>query len=186
MDSQVERKVAKVVVLGDIGRSPRMQYHALSLANNGLEVQIIGYLESQTLTEISEHPHISIHELHPLSLNGAPRLARYVAKVIWQTISLLLTLFTTGKGHYVLCQNPPAIPSLPVCRFYCLVTRTKFIIDWHNYAYSIMALTYSADHIIVRVARAIEMFFGQSADYNLCVTYSMKEDLLTHWNLKLV
>ena len=27
------RKRAAVVVLGDIGRSPRMQYHSLSLAN---------------------------------------------------------------------------------------------------------------------------------------------------------
>ena len=30
------RKRAAVVVLGDIGRSPRMQYHSLSLANQVL------------------------------------------------------------------------------------------------------------------------------------------------------
>lgn len=34
----------QVLVLGDIGRSPRMQYHALSLAKHGGHVQIIGYL----------------------------------------------------------------------------------------------------------------------------------------------
>lgn len=32
-----------VVVLGDVGRSPRMQYHALSLAASGFDVDIIGY-----------------------------------------------------------------------------------------------------------------------------------------------
>src|SRR4051812_42659712 len=32
-----------VLVLGDIGRSPRMQYHAISLANNGWGVDLIGY-----------------------------------------------------------------------------------------------------------------------------------------------
>ena len=32
-----------VVVLGDIGRSPRMQYHALSLSKSGFEVYIVGY-----------------------------------------------------------------------------------------------------------------------------------------------
>lgn len=32
-----------VVVVGDIGRSPRMQYHALSLARHGVEVQLVGY-----------------------------------------------------------------------------------------------------------------------------------------------
>ncbi len=33
----------QVVVLGDLGRSPRMQYHALSIANHGGLVQLIGY-----------------------------------------------------------------------------------------------------------------------------------------------
>ena len=32
-----------VVVLGDIGRSPRMQYHALSLCREGYKVDIVGY-----------------------------------------------------------------------------------------------------------------------------------------------
>lgn len=33
----------QVVVLGDLGRSPRMQYHALSIAKHGGLVQLIGY-----------------------------------------------------------------------------------------------------------------------------------------------
>lgn len=33
----------QILVLGDIGRSPRMQYHALSIARNGGEVVLIGY-----------------------------------------------------------------------------------------------------------------------------------------------
>ena len=32
-----------VVVLGDIGRSPRMQYHALSLAGHDFYVDLVGY-----------------------------------------------------------------------------------------------------------------------------------------------
>jgi beta-1,4-mannosyltransferase len=32
----------QVVVLGDIGRSPRMQYHALSIAKHGGSVDLIG------------------------------------------------------------------------------------------------------------------------------------------------
>lgn len=34
----------QIVVLGDIGRSPRMQYHAISVAKNGGRVDIIGVL----------------------------------------------------------------------------------------------------------------------------------------------
>ena len=33
----------QILVLGDIGRSPRMQYHALSIAHHGGQVDIIGY-----------------------------------------------------------------------------------------------------------------------------------------------
>ena len=33
----------QVVVLGDIGRSPRMQYHAMSIAKHGGRVDVIGY-----------------------------------------------------------------------------------------------------------------------------------------------
>lgn len=33
----------QVVVLGDIGRSPRMQYHAVSIAKHGGSVVLIGY-----------------------------------------------------------------------------------------------------------------------------------------------
>lgn len=33
-----------VAVLGDLGRSPRMQYHALSLARHGRGVELLGYL----------------------------------------------------------------------------------------------------------------------------------------------
>lgn len=36
-------KTVQVVVLGDIGRSPRMQYHALSIAKHGGRVFLIGY-----------------------------------------------------------------------------------------------------------------------------------------------
>lgn len=38
------RKRTQILVLGDIGRSPRMQYHALSLAKLGVAVDLIGYV----------------------------------------------------------------------------------------------------------------------------------------------
>lgn len=37
-------KSCTVVVLGDIGRSPRMMYHAISLAKHGARVELVGYL----------------------------------------------------------------------------------------------------------------------------------------------
>ncbi|KAM3958555.1 ALG1, chitobiosyldiphosphodolichol beta-mannosyltransferase [Aphomia sociella] len=181
--AQDMRKRVKVVVLGDFGRSPRMQYHALSLANSDLEVNIIAYLDSQPLSEILENPNITITKLNHLVFDKGPKLLQYALKALWQSISLLLTLFVTGKCDYLLCQNPPAIPTLPVCRFYCLVTRTRFVIDWHNYAYSIMALSLPEKHPLLRISTWIERYFGQSSNHNLCVTYAMKTDLLENWDV---
>lgn len=41
-----------VVVLGDVGRSPRMQYHTLSLANAGHRVSLIGYEGEECVPEL--------------------------------------------------------------------------------------------------------------------------------------
>lgn len=38
-----KNKHVSVVVLGDFGRSPRMQYHALSLSKNSFQVDVIAY-----------------------------------------------------------------------------------------------------------------------------------------------
>ena len=42
-DASDQKCSVQVVVLGDLGRSPRMQYHALSIVTNGGHVQLIGY-----------------------------------------------------------------------------------------------------------------------------------------------
>lgn len=40
---RIDSQLAAVVVLGDIGRSPRCMYHTLSLLENGYEVMLVGY-----------------------------------------------------------------------------------------------------------------------------------------------
>ena len=47
-----ERKTASVLVQGDVGRSPRMQYHVLSLLNRGYMVNFLGYAEASVIKEI--------------------------------------------------------------------------------------------------------------------------------------
>lgn len=54
-----------VLVLGDIGRSPRMQYHAISFAREGFTVDIVGYPGSPSTREIGENARIRIHYLRP-------------------------------------------------------------------------------------------------------------------------
>lgn len=48
-DDDKEKVTVQILVLGDIGRSPRMQYHALSIARHGGQVDIIGYQGQLTM-----------------------------------------------------------------------------------------------------------------------------------------
>ena len=42
-DPSDQKCTVQIVVLGDLGRSPRMQYHALSIADHGGSVHLVGY-----------------------------------------------------------------------------------------------------------------------------------------------
>lgn len=173
-----------VIVLGDIGRSPRMQYHIKSLIQHNYIVDVIGYVESTPLSEITRDPNTRIHNLAPFPDLNLPSILKYIFKTIWQFLTLLIALFSVRRPQLVLCQNPPAIPCLLVCSFYCTISRSKLIIDWHNYTHTILALNSSPDRPIVRLAKWVESVFGRKSVSNLCVTNAMKQDLKDNWNIK--
>ena len=115
-----------------------------------------------------------------------PRLVCYVIKTLWQTYTLLWALFHKRISSYVLLQNPPAIPTIPLCWFYCLVMDSQLIIDWHNYAHTLMALSLTDKHLLVKFAKFVETFLGSKAHSNFCVSKAMKEDLRVKWKIELV
>ncbi|XP_034255982.1 chitobiosyldiphosphodolichol beta-mannosyltransferase [Thrips palmi] len=176
-----ERKSVCVVVVGDVGRSPRMQYHALSLAKEGFDVDLIGYAGSEPVPELREHPNVRFIYMSPSpDIKSAAFLP---FKVLWQFCTLLAALFCKPKSHYVLLQNPPAVPAMIVCWFYCFCVNSSFVVDWHNYGFSIMALSLGENHVLVRIYRWIEFYFGAKAAAHLCVTKAMREDLKKNWNI---
>lgn len=174
---------ACVVVLGDIGRSPRMQYHVKSLSETRYFVDLIGYVESKPLADLTSNANVRIHPLSPFPELNLPNLLKYVFKTVWQTLTLLIALISIKKPKFILCQNPPAIPTLVVTYLYCLFARSKMIIDWHNYTHTILAINSAPGNPIVKLAKAIESRFGRKASENLCVTKAMQDDLLYNWNI---
>ncbi|XP_073218635.1 chitobiosyldiphosphodolichol beta-mannosyltransferase isoform X2 [Lepidochelys kempii] len=176
-----------VAVLGDLGRSPRMQYHALALARRGHGVTLLGFLSTKPHRDIlcNEKIHIvSISELKVLQVG--PKIFQYITKVIAQAIQLFYTMLKIDRPSYILLQNPPGLPSIAVTWMVCLVRRSKLIIDWHNYGYSIMSLIHGKSHPIVQIAEWYEKLFGRLSDYNFCVTNAMKEDLQMNCNIKAI
>lgn len=182
MEDEKKSKNVCVVVLGDIGRSPRMEYHSLSLAKMGHKVDIIGYGETEPLDSIKETPLLYYHYL--LACPNVPqRYINYVIKTIWQTINLIFLFAIIRKPNILIVQNPPAIPSLFVCWLFCKLIGANFVIDWHNYAHTIMALSLSNKHKLVKITKSIETFIGRRADSNFCVTNAMKKDLFREYKI---
>ncbi|KNG89780.1 chitobiosyldiphosphodolichol beta-mannosyltransferase [Aspergillus nomiae NRRL 13137] len=173
------KTTVQILVLGDIGRSPRMQYHALSIAKGGGQVEIIGYHESEVHPDISSDPRISIVALppHPACLQTSNKLLFLVfgpLKVLFQVVCLWWSLaYRTRPVKWLLVQNPPSIPTLAVASLTCFLRQTNLIIDWHNFGYSILALKLGNGHLLVKLSKWYEKTFGRYATAHLCVTTAM-------------
>ncbi|XP_040919068.1 chitobiosyldiphosphodolichol beta-mannosyltransferase [Toxotes jaculatrix] len=183
-DGGTERRVC-VLVLGDIGRSPRMQYHALSLSKHGYNVTFVGFVDTKPHPDVLREENIRIVPIAEVKgVRVGPKLLTYVTKVLLQCLQLLLVLLRTELQSHVLLQNPPGLPGIAVAWFVCVLRGSDFIIDWHNYGYTIMALSHGQRHPVVRLAKWYEHVFGPLASHNLCVTKAMKDDLQKNWGIK--
>ncbi|KAJ0403144.1 hypothetical protein ATCC90586_005572 [Pythium insidiosum] len=187
--SSAPSRHAVVMVLGDVGRSPRMQYHALSLARMDptLRVSLVGYEGERCVPELYELSNVRFLTFTPLMQRVPRSLFVFLApvKVLLQLLQLLwILLFTAGSIDLVLLQNPPTIPTFVVVWLCCRLKRAKFVIDWHNLGFSILALSLGERHPLVKLATWIERVFGRKADANLCVTRVMKDWLWDTWQIK--
>ncbi|XP_067121934.1 chitobiosyldiphosphodolichol beta-mannosyltransferase-like isoform X3 [Centruroides vittatus] len=182
----IPKKRICVVVLDDFGRSPRMQFHALSLADNNFIVDVVCYRDSIPYEQVMNNSSIHQHILKEPPKFGQciPQFFVYMLKVLWQFLVLLNMLISLPKPSCVFIQNPPSIPTLPVVWLYCCFFEIKWIIDWHNYGHTILRLKHGPDHILVKIYLWAEFYFGRKATYNFCVTEAMKNDLLQNWNIR--
>nr|POE48066.1 chitobiosyldiphosphodolichol beta-mannosyltransferase [Quercus suber] len=180
----------QVVVLGDLGRSPRMQYHALSIAAHGGKVNLIGYVESELHPDIQAHRFIDVIPVTPFPQqwrtdNKLLFLLLAPWKVLWQVWSLYYALaYRAEASKWMLVQNPPSIPTLIVARMVCFFRNTRLIIDWHNFGYSILALRLGPRHPLVRVSEWYEGVVSKGATAHLCVTNAMVRVLQQKWNVE--
>ena len=189
-ESAAKADQIQILVLGDIGRSPRMQYHALSLAKQGHSVDLIGYQDSALHPEIVASDKIHIYPLTPfpdtLQTKNKKLFVLYgPLKVLFQIYTLLWVLgCKTQTSKWMLVQNPPSIPTLFVAFVICIVRGPNMIIDWHNFGYSILALKLGKTHPLVRISRIYELVFARCASYHFCVTDAMARLLKQDYGIK--
>ncbi|GER53936.1 chitobiosyldiphosphodolicholbeta-mannosyltransferase [Striga asiatica] len=186
-----KRNRAAVVVLGDIGRSPRMQYHALSLARQAiLQVDIVAYGGSEPHISVLEHQSIHIHKMPQWPtftrwFSSPFRPLFLIFKPIFQFLVLLWYLCVKIPAPDVfIVQNPPSVPTLVVVKCASWFRKSGFIVDWHNFGYTLLALSLGRNSLFVAMYRWIEKQFGRMAHGSLCVTRAMQHELSHNWGIK--
>jgi hypothetical protein len=182
----------QVLVLGELGRSPRMQYHALSLARRGVLVSLIGDMGTAELhPDLAANRFVQIYPLStfPKNLQFSNRILFLTvtapAKILWQITSLYQTLsYAAPASTWLLLQNPPAIPTLLIARLVALTRDTNLVVDWHNFGYTILALRLGPRHIFVKFAEWYEGFFSRGAAAHFAVSDAMKAALKRKWGIR--
>lgn len=181
-----------VIVLGDLGRSPRMQYHAESLLDAGHTVSLIGYAGEDLIPSLQARVDGRLRVIR-LSV-PSPQYLRAILPVyfLWRVVSLTASLcwalFRKVRHEpfpgCLLVQNPPAIPLFIVAHAYCWITlaiqgkRPALVIDWHNLGYSMIR-----PGLFQVLARLYEMILARKADGHLTVTKAMKTYLEEQMNV---
>jgi beta-1,4-mannosyltransferase len=186
-----------VIVLGDLGRSPRMQYHCSSLLEAGHYVTAIGYTGEGLIPALTEQqindnnePSYGTQRLQVIRFSTPSLFRGSPFYFVWRLLSLTYylshaLLFSVSKRpiDFILVQNPPAIPLLGISYIFCHLIafrqrgrRPGFIIDWHNLGYSM----FRSGSTLQRITKIYESFMAPLADGHLTVTKAMKEYLITN------
>ncbi|XP_019433857.1 PREDICTED: UDP-glycosyltransferase TURAN isoform X1 [Lupinus angustifolius] len=181
---------ACVVVLGDIGRSPRMQYHALSLANQAsLEVDIVAYGGSEPHAALLANPSIHIHIMQqwPTSRQSLPKILQPIMLLLKPLVQIFMLLYflcvkITSPDVFIV-QNPPSVPTLVAVKWASWLRNSSFVIDWHNFGYTLLALSLGRNSHFVSLYKWFEKHYGKMADASLCVTRAMQHELAQNWGI---
>jgi beta-1,4-mannosyltransferase len=178
-----------VVVLGDLGRSPRMQYHALALADAGARVDLIGLAGSQPCAPVRAHPTIRLRQLPdppaPRRASGPRYLAGAARRAAAQARALARAL-DDAAAPVILAQTPPALPTLAVALRAARRSGARLVVDWHNLGHTLLALRLGAAHPAVGLMAVAEHRLGRRAAAHLCVSTAMRDALRTRWGIDAV
>jgi beta-1,4-mannosyltransferase len=145
---------AIVIVLGDTGRSPRMQFHAASLAQSGVVdgVTIVGYEGERCVCAVASDPRITDHRLstHTSRVLRCVPLIGTVLKGVMVMLQVLWALLWAPRYQVLLVQNPPCLPVVFVACAMSLVNGSSVVVDWHNLGFSMFLSDSNAVHTAIQ------------------------------------
>jgi len=154
-----------VAVLGDLGRSPRMLYHARLLADSGARVTLIG--RAGALPQQFLGGDISVRTLPARRRRGST--AAETARWIVETARLFVELLRASP-EVVLLQAPPLVPAALAALAASRIRGARLIIDWHNFGDALLALRPRGAGAPAALLAAVEGVLGRAADGHLAVS----------------
>jgi beta-1,4-mannosyltransferase len=166
-----------------------MQYHALSLAVNGSDVDLIGLEGAPLQPALTAEPRIHSRRLPDRGF--ASRATKGRSRFVWmsaaraslQSARLLSALLRLPKPDVILVQNPPAVPTLAVAWTAARMRGARFVIDWHNLSHTILAVRLGERHRAVRALAHSERRWARRADAHLAVSHTLAEWLQREWRI---
>ena len=179
-----------VIVIGDLGRSPRMHYHAASLAAAGSDVDLIGLEGAAVMPAVASNPRIHVHRIPDRSFVNRAKggISRFVvssaARGLGQAMRLLRILVRIPKPDLILVQNPPAFPTLFVAWLASRLRGARFVIDWHNLSHTVAAVRLGERHRAVKAIARSERRWAKRATAHLAVSQALADWLAREYKVK--
>ncbi|CAL5391101.1 unnamed protein product [Camellia sinensis] len=83
-------------------------------------------------------------------------------------------------------QNPHSVPTLVDVKWASWLRHFAFIVDWHNFGYTLLALSLGRSSVFVAIYHWFEKHFGKMANGSLRATRAMQHELAQNWGIKLL
>jgi beta-1,4-mannosyltransferase len=167
-----------------------MQYHAMSLAAAGGEVDLIGLEGADVVPAIASDARVRVHRLTDRAFTGRSKggVRRFVyssaARALGQGVRLFATLMRIPRPDVILVQNPPAVPTLAIGWLVSRLRGARFVIDWHNLSHTIAAVKVGERHRAVKALARSERRWAKRAHAHLAVSKSMADWLAREYAVK--
>ncbi|MEO8677762.1 MAG: glycosyltransferase [Vicinamibacterales bacterium] len=156
-----------------------MQFHALSLAQAGGDVDLVGLDGAPVHAAIAAEPRITEHRLADAAYHSRAggSVRRFVVlssfRIVAQAWGLWRTLRAAPRPDVILIQNPPAVPTMVVAWLVARLRGARLIIDWHNLSHTIAAVRLGDTHRAVRALARSERRWSKRADGHLAVSQAL-------------
>ncbi len=175
-----------VLALADLGRSPRMQRHALALAHASpeMEVEIVGYEGSPVQMPVTAEPRVRCRRLSARQESEATSAwwnPVAIGRTADRSVQMGRVLFGGARPRIILVQSPTSGSARTLSWLASRARGARLVIDWHD----CHAVTRpSDDHAGIRAMARRERRWARHAHAHLAASRAMADWLHREYKVR--